>query len=121
MIEYKNCFDEISAMIDKASEELKGLALNQDRYEDLQSICEMVDRLIDEVDGERGESSVEIDTATLSIAVDCPDLVVYDIKKDTFFQIVNATGANVRFKKVGDDMMRVEFDIHGLWEASVGQ
>ena len=121
MIEYKNCFEEISALIDKASSELGGLVLNQARYEELQSICEMVDCLIESVDGERGESSVEIDTVTLSIAVDCPDMVVYDTKKDVFFQIVNATGGNVRFKKVGDDVMRLEFDFHGLWEDAVGQ
>lgn len=118
-MEYTGCKDLAFEVIDESSEEFgDSFFINEEKYERLDEICELVDEVVLEIDDEFGcdAVTVEVDTATMELIFNivCDQIIMQHGRTDKFFKLVTLADS-VRFSKAKPDSLRIEIGVAGLW------
>lgn len=105
-----NTFFVALELVLQAQERLGKFGWEEDR---LRGICDKVERLSKEFDGEFVD--VEVDEhAQLILGFECEEIIVY--QKPHLFLELSKSVSNVRFHCVQGNAVRVEFILDGLWK-----
>ena len=109
------CFDVVSMVADEATKQFSPLwVLDKEKYDILKQYCGSLDVLAKEFESESFEAEVDDIEMTISITMECPDIVIYTAKH-IFCELVERT---VRFgfsvSENGD--LNVKFVFPSVWD-----
>ena len=109
------CFDVVSMVVTEASNRFSPLwKLDEERYDILQQYCEVIDRLSDEFDGESFEVEVDEIAMTVSIKLECRDMVI-ESKEHSFYDLVERA-LSIGFSASEDGNLCVTFVFPSVWK-----
>lgn len=118
-MDYPGCGEAAFDLIDEATKKFGPLySLNREKYEKLDEICDLVDEVVWAFNEEFGCDAVTVDvdptTKDLIFNIACDSIVLQHEAADRFFALLQQTDF-VRFSKAGEDSLRVEVGVTGLW------
>lgn len=115
---FVTCFDVVTMVTDEATKQFSpGFRENQERKEILKQYCEAIDALAKEFGGESFEVDVDDIKMTISIKMECPDMVIQS--KNHVFYALSERAISVGFSHGDGDMISVEFVFPSIWEKVV--
>lgn len=118
-MEYAGCNDFAYDVIDEASEKFgDSYFLNEEKYERLDEICELVDEIVMGIGDEFGCDAVTVDvdptTKELIFNIVCDEIILQHGRTHKFFALMELVDS-VRFSKAKSESLRIEIGISGLW------
>ncbi len=115
---FVSCFDVVTMVTDEATTQFSPYYReNQERKEILQQYCEAIDVLAKEFDGESFEVEVDDIKMTISIRMECPDMVIQG--SDHPFYALAERALSIGFSHGEGDTVAVEFVFPSIWEKAV--
>lgn len=109
------CYEAIKPVIDMASERFApAFRVNEEKNNIFKSYCDALDSISDECGTQSYEISVDEIKMTISIAVECDDIVVKD-KKHYFCQLAERA-IKVRFSNGEGELLKIEFVFPSIWD-----
>ena len=123
-MEYRGVRDAVFEAVDKASKEFgTGYALNGKRYAELGKMCELVGKaarvLSEEYELYTVRADVEMERKELIFEVVSDQLVVEGEMTPVFLELMFLADT-VNFDKAGEDRLRTEIVVRGLWDKVEG-
>lgn len=112
------CFDVVDMVIEEASRQFAPLFReNAERKGILKEYCAALDELAEDFNGESFEVSVDDIEMTISVKLECSDILIQS-KEHPFYELVErSTRFNISH---GDgDNLAVEFIFPSIWEKTV--
>ena len=77
MNSFVKCFDVVSMVIDEATSQFVPIwKINKDKYQILKQYCDVLDSLAEEFDGESFDVEVDDIAMTVTIKMECPDIII---------------------------------------------
>lgn len=115
-MEHKGCYEPVIELVDERTSQFNGYELNQEKYEMLDVICEMTDKLVEEIeDYECVNVSVDDTTKQLTISILCDEVVFQYGRTSVFFQLIQVLNS-FSFSKAKGGLLRIDLNIDGVWE-----
>lgn len=118
-MEYTGCKDLTYEVVDEATEKFgDSYFLNEEKYDHLDQICDLVDEIVPEFIDEFGCNAVtvSVDTTTKELIFDivCDEIILQHGSTHKFFTLMGLVDS-VRFSKAEPDRLRIEIGVSGLW------
>lgn len=115
-MEYTGCYSSAVELIEEASQEFgNGYILNDAKYDSLKYICEAVDNLVEEIDCESVNVSVNEATKQFTIEVVCDEVIFEQGRSNGFFKLIQMLNS-FSFSKKGKEFIRIALNIDNMWE-----
>lgn len=115
-MEYRPCYDSVTEMVSEASHKFgEYYILQEEKFNRLRGICEIVDELVPEIDAESLDVTVDEASKRLTIGIECQEMVLEYGRTSDFFKLIKMVDS-FSFYKVKKDLMRVDFNLDGMWE-----
>lgn len=109
------CFDAVEMVVEEANKQFSPIwEMNKDNYQILKQYCDVIDKLSKEYEGESYEVEIDDIIMTISITMDCLDMIVDKTNKD-FLQIAERA-ISIGFSTNDDGMLSIKFVFPSLWE-----
>lgn len=114
-MEYTGCYDCVVDVADEATQIYsRHYKRNDEKYQQLQNICECVDELFREVDGVFVDVSVNDVTKQLTIDIGCDDVIFENGRSHMFFNVIQMFDS-FEFSKTKDGYLRISLNL-AMWE-----
>lgn len=108
-------YDIVTMVIDEAVKHYGNTwALDANMMENLQTSCNIIDRLIPEFDCESIEAGVNDTTMALHIELICPDMILEYGRSHPFFEAIKGV-KSIQFSAAGDNL-KINLEFTGLWK-----
>ncbi|GEM_PF-5184299 len=118
MSSFINCFDAVSLVVDEYTKEVYPMwRINGEKQEQLSNICDCIDSIIEEFEGEGLEAEIDENSKSIGIKIKCPDITIYS-NKHTLYDILN-NSTSFSFSRINDDLMMLEITFPGIWEENL--
>ena len=115
MDSFVKCFDVVSMVVEEATERFSPLwKVSNERYNILRQYCEVLDSLAKEFDGESFDVEVDEIKMTVSISMECHDMVIES--KDHNYCKLAERALSVGFSASEDGLLCVKFVFQSVWE-----
>lgn len=115
-MEYKGCYESVMELVAEASKEFgEQFTLNNEKANTLEYICEAVDKLVEDVDCESVDVSVDEVTKQLTIEVVCDEVIFEHGRSHEFFKLIQML-SSFSFSKKGREFIRIALNIDNMWE-----
>lgn len=115
-MEYKGCYNSAVELIEEASQEFgDGFMLNKSKFDSLKYVCEMIDNLVEEVDCESVDVSVNEVKKQFTIEVVCDEIIFEHGRSHEFFKTIQML-SSFSFSKKGKEFIRITLNIDNMWE-----
>lgn len=115
-MEYKGCYNSAVELIEEASQEFgDGFMLNKSKFDSLKLVCEEVDNLVEEIDCESADVSVNEATKQFTIEVVCDEVIFEHGRSNGFFKLIQML-SSFSFSKKGKEFIRITLNIDNMWE-----
>lgn len=119
-MEYSGCKQFVDEVIEESSKEFGTAYVLQPQVLDrLYSACKLVDEIVPELDCDVVDVSVNTSSKQFTIMIICDDIVLEYGRTHKFFQLIKMVNSFV-FSKCGEESLRIELNIDGLWEKASG-
>lgn len=120
-MEYSGCKPFVDEVIEESTKEFGTAYVLQPKVRDrLYAACEVVDEIVPELDCDVVDVSVNTSSKQFTIMIVCDDMVLEHGRTHKFFQLIKMVNS-FAFSKSGQESLRIELNIDGLWERSSGQ
>lgn len=107
-------FDILSEVLNEASKQFGGTwKVSQNKLNVLNQYCDAIDLLREEIDASALETSVDDTKMTISIKVQCPEVVIMT-KENLFFMLMSRT-VRTDFSQLDGDLL-IDFVFPSIWE-----
>lgn len=111
------CIDAVSMVVDEATTQFAPIwKVNNQKYDILRQYCSVIDSLADEFNGESFVVSVDDMKMTISVCMECPEMVVDD-KQHLFYSLIKRA-VMLKFSTSQDNNLNIEFTFPSVWERS---
>lgn len=115
MNSFVKCFDMVSIVVEEATERFSPLwKVNDERYDILRQYCDVLDALAKELDGESFDVEVDEIKMTISISMECRDMVI-ESKDHNYCKLAERALA-FGFSVSEDGLLCVKFVFPSVWE-----
>lgn len=112
---FVSCFDVVTMVTDEATAQFSPLFReNKERKAILRQYCDAIDMLAKEFDGESFEVEVDDIEMTISIKMECPDMVIQG-SANPFYALAERA-VSIGFSHGEGDTIIVEFVFPSIWE-----
>lgn len=119
-MEYMGCYDSVIEMVDAGTEEFFDCELNEKKFNSLKGVCEMTDRLVEEIEDCEGvDVSIDEHTKQLTIGILCYDVIFQHGRENVFFSLIQML-SSFSFSKAKGGFLRINLNIDGIWEEHSG-
>lgn len=119
-MEYSECKPFVDEVIEESTKEFgAAYALQSKVLDRLYVACELVDEIVPELDCDAVDVSVNTSNKQFTIMVICDDMVLEHGRTHKFFQLIKMANS-FAFSKSGQESLRIELNIDGLWERTGG-
>jgi len=109
------CFDAVEMVVEEANRQFSPIwEMNKDNYQILKQYCDVIDKLSKEYEGESYEVEIDDIVMTISITMDCLDMIV-DKNNKELLQIAERA-ISIEFSTNDDGMLSIKFVFPSLWE-----
>lgn len=113
-MEFRETYDIAYEMINKAGEKFReDMVLNDTQFLMLESVCAIVDNLINDFECESVEVTADETNGDLRIKVVCFEMVIRE-SEHYFYELLKMVNG-VHFTKHGDDDLAIEFILSNMW------
>lgn len=117
---FSGCRDHVFEVVDEGVKVFsQRYVVNEDRYAELEKICDLVDSLIGYCDAEYFDVEVDEITTQLRISVACDEVVFYN-RDNAFFELTSLVNAFSFSKEGGEDRIVITLKVDDVWGASNG-
>ena len=114
-MEYKPCYSEVAGIITEASQHFgDSYLLQEEKFTRMRDICAIIDKLVPDLDAESLDVSIDETSKRLNIGFECDEMVLEHGRTSDFFKLIKMVDS-FSFSKVKEDVMRVDFNIEGMW------
>lgn len=115
-MEYKGCYSSAVELIKEASQEFGDrVSLNEAKFDSLKLVCEEVDNLVEEIDCESVDVSINEATKQFTIEVVCDEVIFEHGRSNGFFKLIQML-SSFSFSKKGRSYIRIALNIDNMWE-----
>lgn len=112
------CFDVVEMVVEEASRQFTPLFReNAERKGVLKEYCAAIDELAEDFNGESFEVSVDDIKMTISIKLECPDILIQS-KEHPFYELVKRS-TELHVSHGDGDNLAVEFVFPSIWEKAI--
>lgn len=119
-MEYSGCKPFVDEVIEESAKEFGAAYVLQPKVRDrLYAACEVVDEIVPELDCDVVDVSVNTSSKQFTIMIVCDDMVLEHGRTHKFFQLIKMVNS-FAFSKSGQESLRIELNIDGLWERTGG-
>ena len=109
-----NTFNVLSEVLNEASKQFGGTwKVSQNKLDVLKQYCAAIDLLCEEVDASALETSVDDIKMTISIKVQCPEVVI-KTKENLFYMLMSRT-VRTDFSQIDGELL-IDFVFPSIWE-----
>ena len=109
-----NTFNVLSEVLNEASKQFGGTwKASQNKLNVLKQYCAAIDLLCEEVDASTLETSVDDIKMTISIKVQCPEVVI-KTKENLFYMLMSRT-VRTDFSQIDGELL-IDFVFPSIWE-----
>lgn len=120
-MEYMGCYDSVIELVNEGTARFHGYELNNKKYEMLDTICEAVDKLVDEIDDcECVNVSIDDYTKQLTISILCYDVIFQHGRENVFFSLIQML-SSFSFSKASGGFLQIDLNIDDIWEENSGR
>lgn len=111
------CYDVVTMVTDEATKQFSPtFRENAESKSILSQYCGVIDKLAEEFGGESFEVEVDDIKMTISIRMECSDIVIQS--HDHLFYKLITHALSIRFMCIDSDKLGVEFTFPSIWEKS---
>lgn len=115
---FVKCFDVVEMVTDEATNRFSPLFKeNAEAKNVLRQYCEALDTIAQEQNGESFEVDVDEIKMSISIKIECQDIVIQS--KNNVFYSLASRALSVKFSHGDGDTVAVEFVFQSIWEKAV--
>lgn len=108
------CFDIVSSVVEEATRQFGPFwKLDSGKYAILKEYCNVIDLVSDDFAGISCEVSVDETRMTVSVVLECPDIVIR--RRDHEFYKLARRAQRINFSASDDGNLNVEFVFPSLW------
>lgn len=119
-MDYYGCENFVDELVCESSAEFgPAYVIRDDVREKLGKVCELVDEIVPELECNSLDISVNMDTKQFTIMIVCDDMILENGRTHKFFEIIKMLDS-FAFSKCGEESLRIELNIDGIWEKSGG-
>lgn len=109
------CFDVVSSVVEEATRQFSPLwKLDDEKYTILEGYCGVIDVVSKEFEAISYDVSIDEIKMTVSIVLECPDLVIQ--KRDHEFYKLARRAQRMNFSVSEDGNLNIEFIFPSLWD-----
>lgn len=117
---FDTCRNEVMSFIDEASKDFGAqYILNKEQADKLDSICDSVDKFIEDFDCEYFDVSVDDITKQFTISIVCDEMILEHGRSNEFFKLIQML-SSFSFSKKGREGICVAMNIDNMWERVCG-
>ena len=111
-----SCRDKVMSVVGKAFRDSGSkYILSEDKLDRLDAVCDSIDKLIEEFDGECSGVSVNDTTKQLTIAIVCDDIILEYGRSHEFFKLIQHL-SSFSFAKKENERICVTLSINDMQE-----
>lgn len=120
MGEFTSCYSLLMELINERNlNDNHSTPLNQERFESIDHICELVDSLIYQFRCRCVEADIDDATHVLTISIWCDEIVLVGEKSNDFFSLIQMI-SSFSASKSQDGDLRIDFNINDIWTVKNG-
>ena len=112
-----NCYDIVTTVTDEATSRFGGkFSEDKEQKARLASFCNMIDVLVNELEGEAIEAEVNENTREITIALDCREFQIESGGDGVIFDLLEASNAFIVSPADAEDgTVKIGFVTDGIW------